>query len=188
MDAPAKPTIPWKLRVTTSLLSLLLKASCRSNGTINRRLFNLFDSQLPPNPNPIDGFTTSDVTVNATRNLWFRLFSPTTSASAATLPIVVFFHGGGFTFLSSATTKYDTFCRSINAVIKPAGNQRTPPMSFSPSSATTATSAAIAKRRGFRRGEVFESNLRLGQVKVRSFDAAIWYGCCSLTRVSFVWS
>ncbi|XP_014511499.1 probable carboxylesterase 18 [Vigna radiata var. radiata] len=128
MDAPTKPTIPWNLRVTTSLLSLLLKASSRSNGTVNRRLFNLFDSQLPPNPNPIDGVTTSDVTVDATRNLWFRLFSPTTSTSAATLPVVVFFHGGGFTFLSPAMTKYDAFCRSlfrsINAVIKPAGNQR----------------------------------------------------------------
>ncbi|BAU02501.1 hypothetical protein LR48_Vigan10g058400 [Vigna angularis] len=121
MAAPTKPTIPWKLRVMTSLLSLLLKASRRSNGTVNRRLFNLFDPQLPPNPNSIDGVTTSDVTVDATRNLWFRLFSPTTSASAATLPVVVFFHGGGFAFLSPASTRYDAFCRSlcrsINAVI-----------------------------------------------------------------------
>ncbi|KAK7364218.1 hypothetical protein VNO80_12718 [Phaseolus coccineus] len=119
MAASTKPTIPWKLRIMTSLLYLLLKASRRSNGTVNRRLFNLFDRQLPPNPNYIDAVATSDVTVDAKRNLWFRLFSP--SASAATLPIVVFFHGGGFAFLSPASTTYDAFCRSLcrslNAVI-----------------------------------------------------------------------
>jgi len=119
MAASTKPTIPWKLRILTSLLNLLLKASRRSNGTVNRRLFNLFDRQLPANHNPIDAVATSDVTVDAKRNLWFRLFSP--SPSAATLPVVVFFHGGGFTFLSPASSTYDAFCRSLcrsfNAVI-----------------------------------------------------------------------
>ncbi|TKY45002.1 carboxylesterase 18 [Spatholobus suberectus] len=70
MPASPKPTFPWKLRLMTTFFSLLINASCRSNGTVNRRLFNLFDRKHPPNPNPVDGVTTSDVTVDPTRNLW----------------------------------------------------------------------------------------------------------------------
>ncbi|CAJ1952425.1 unnamed protein product [Sphenostylis stenocarpa] len=130
MATSTKPTLPWKLRLMTSLLSHLLNASRRSNGTVNRRLFNLFDRQLPPSPSPIDSVITSDVTVDATRNLWFRLFSPSTSTATATLPVIVFFHGGGFAFLSPASTVYDavcrSFCRSFNAVIVSVNYRLTP--------------------------------------------------------------
>ncbi|KAK7314848.1 hypothetical protein VNO77_33376 [Canavalia gladiata] len=120
MPTAAKPTLPWKIRMLASFVSVIINASCRSNGTVNRRLCNFFDRQVPPNPNPVDGVTTSDVTVDPTRNLWFRLFVPS-SAAAASLPVVVFFHGGGFVFLSAASSSYDTvcrfLCRSFNAVI-----------------------------------------------------------------------
>ncbi|KAG4991776.1 hypothetical protein JHK87_025233 [Glycine soja] len=120
MPPSTKPNLPWKLRILTSLLNLLINASRRSNGTVNRRLFNFFDRKLPSNPNPVDGVKTSDVTVDATRNLWFRLFAPSSSV-ATTLPVVIFFHGGGFAFLSPASAAYDAvcrfFCRSFNAVI-----------------------------------------------------------------------
>ncbi|XP_027359244.1 probable carboxylesterase 18 [Abrus precatorius] len=116
-----KPTLPCKVRLTVSFLSFVIGNSLRSNGTVNRRLISFFTRNVPPNPNPVDGVTTSDVIVDTTRNIWFRVFVPSAAASAASLPVVVFFHGGGFVFLSPASKPYDDFCRffcrSLNAVI-----------------------------------------------------------------------
>ncbi|PRQ22416.1 putative carboxylesterase [Rosa chinensis] len=53
------------------------------------------------------------------RNLWFRLYTPT--AATTKLPIIIFFHGGGFAFMSAASKPYDDFCqrlaREIPAVV-----------------------------------------------------------------------
>ncbi|TKY45001.1 carboxylesterase 18 [Spatholobus suberectus] len=68
-SATTKPTLPWKVRLSVSLLSTFADASRRSNGTVNRRLFNLFDRKLPPNSTPVDGVSSSDVTVDPSRNL-----------------------------------------------------------------------------------------------------------------------
>ncbi|RDX70868.1 putative carboxylesterase 18, partial [Mucuna pruriens] len=118
MPASTKPILPWKLRLKISVLSFFMNASRRSNGTVNRRLFNFFERKVPSNANPVDGVTTSDVTVDPARNLWFRLFVP---SAAASLPVVVFFPGGGFAFLSPDSAPLDAacrfFCRSFNAVI-----------------------------------------------------------------------
>ncbi|TKY45000.1 carboxylesterase 18 [Spatholobus suberectus] len=78
--ATTKPTLPWKVRLSVSLLSTLSDASRRSHGTINRRLFNLADRPLPPNPAPLDGVSSSDFTVDPARNLWtdwhWKVFLP----------------------------------------------------------------------------------------------------------------
>ncbi|KAG4939802.1 hypothetical protein JHK86_045943 [Glycine max] len=115
-----KLILPWKVRLLISLLSTLADTSRRSNATINRRLFNLADRQSLPNPTPVDGVSSSDVTVDPARNLWFRLFVPS-SSSATTLPVFVYFHGGAFAFFSAASTPYDAvcrlYCRSLNAVV-----------------------------------------------------------------------
>uniref|UniRef100_A0A5B7BX61 Putative carboxylesterase 18 n=1 Tax=Davidia involucrata TaxID=16924 RepID=A0A5B7BX61_DAVIN len=105
----ASPSFPLKTRITLVLISNVTDAFRRSNGTINRRLLKLFDFRAPPNPNPINGVKTSDVTVDPSRNLWFRLFVPTQPSEE--LPVVVFFHGGGFTFLSADSKAYDAVCR-----------------------------------------------------------------------------
>ncbi|OIW07905.1 hypothetical protein TanjilG_20006 [Lupinus angustifolius] len=108
-----KPLLPWKTRLAVYFLSTIFSASRRSDGTVNRRLFDFFDSKLPPNPKPVNGVSSSDVVVDSTRNLWFRVFVPSSSDADAKLPIVVFFHGGGFSFLSPASTAYDGVCRSF---------------------------------------------------------------------------
>ncbi|XP_027357312.1 probable carboxylesterase 18 [Abrus precatorius] len=123
MAAGTKPTLPWNVRFSLSVLSAVSDFCRRSNGTINRRLFNVVDRKLPPNANPVNGVISSDVTVDATRNLWFRCFVPSSaiSSAAASLPVVVFFHGGAFAFMSAASIPYDALCRifcsSYNAVV-----------------------------------------------------------------------
>ncbi|XP_027359186.1 probable carboxylesterase 18 [Abrus precatorius] len=116
-----KPVLPWKTRISISFLSALTDAARRSNGTVNRRLMNFLDRKTQPNATPVNGVSTKDVIVDATRNLWFRVFTPTAAAANASLPVVVFFHGGGFAFLSPDSFAYDAvcrrFCRRIPAVV-----------------------------------------------------------------------
>ncbi|KAJ7970085.1 Alpha/beta hydrolase-3 [Quillaja saponaria] len=108
-----RPSLPWKTRLSVSFLSALTDAARRSDGTVNRRLLNFLDRKISANPTPINGVKSSDITVDPTRNLWFRLFIPTTTTSTS-LPVVVFFHGGGFTYLSAASFAYDAVCRRFS--------------------------------------------------------------------------
>ncbi|KAL2497843.1 putative carboxylesterase [Abeliophyllum distichum] len=115
----SSPALPWKTRIQLSILNTFNDASRRRDGTVNRRLLRFFDSRIrtPANPNPINGVRTSDVTVDSSRNLWFRLFIPTQltehddSSSDSQFPVIVFFHGGGFVYLSPDVKSYDVVCR-----------------------------------------------------------------------------
>nr|WIV69117.1 PUCXE40 protein [Pyrus ussuriensis] len=108
-------SLPWRTRVSLYLLSKVTDAARRADGTVNRRLMNILDFKSPATPAaPVRGVTSSDVTVDPARKLRFRLFVPqTTSPTPSHLPVVVFFHGGGFTFLSPASFVYDVVCRKF---------------------------------------------------------------------------
>ncbi|CAA2934345.1 probable carboxylesterase 18 [Olea europaea subsp. europaea] len=112
---PSSPALPWRTRIQLSLLSTFTNASRRSDGTVNRRLLRFlgFGLRTTANPNPTKGVSTSDVTIDSSRNLWFRLFVPTQLAEHddSQLPVVIFFHGGGFVFLSPDVKPYDVICR-----------------------------------------------------------------------------
>jgi acetyl esterase/lipase len=103
------PALPWRTRLSISAASAVSDAVRRTDGTLNRRIFSLLDFSSRPTPNPINGVKSSDITVDAERNLWFRLFTPTSNATS--LPVIIFFHGGGFTFLSPSSKTYDAVCR-----------------------------------------------------------------------------
>ncbi|XP_054785718.1 probable carboxylesterase 18 [Prosopis cineraria] len=109
----SKPILSWKTRFSLSFLTLVIKIARRPDGTLNRRLMSFVDHKTSPNPKPIKGVKSSDVTVDPTRNLWFRLFTPTSVTTSSSLPVVVFFHGGGFTYRSAASFMYDALCRQL---------------------------------------------------------------------------
>ncbi|MCL7025918.1 hypothetical protein MKW94_017475 [Papaver nudicaule] len=117
---PASPILPWKTRIALSILSRVTDFTRRDNGTVNRSLMNLLDitKQIPSKP--VRGLNIADITVDPSRNLWFRLYAPAdeimklpsgTTAAAGNLPVFIFFHGGGFAFLSAASIGYDVVCR-----------------------------------------------------------------------------
>ncbi|KAF6141490.1 hypothetical protein GIB67_000871 [Kingdonia uniflora] len=110
-----KPEISWSLNVILSLLSNVTDFARRSNGTVNRRLLSYLDVMAKGPPQTVNGVKTSDVTVDPTRNLWFRLYVPTDHVNdpSISLPVIVYFHGGGFTFMSADTNMYDWVCRKI---------------------------------------------------------------------------
>ncbi|GAB4837483.1 hypothetical protein Ancab_002344 [Ancistrocladus abbreviatus] len=73
----------------------------------------LFEVRAPPSSTPINGVVSSDITIDPSRGLWFRLYVPTSAfATADTLPVVVYYHGGGFVTWSPDRKPYDNLCRS----------------------------------------------------------------------------
>ncbi|GAB4837499.1 hypothetical protein Ancab_002359 [Ancistrocladus abbreviatus] len=96
----------------------------------------LFEVKAPPSSAPINGIVSSDITIDPSRGLWFRLYVPTSAvATADTLPVVVYYHGGGFVTWSPDRKPYDDLCRRlarelsavvISATYRPAPEHRCP--------------------------------------------------------------
>lgn len=112
------PDLPWSVNLFLSMLSFAVDISRRSNITVNRRLMSFFDFKSSPSKKPINGVISSDVTVDATRNLWFRLFTPTVKPEDGTggadpLPVIVYFHGGGFVFMAANSKVYNDWCQRL---------------------------------------------------------------------------
>ncbi|KAI3943425.1 hypothetical protein MKX01_011811 [Papaver californicum] len=113
-SAKPNPPLPWKTKFSLSLAGKVADLTRRKNGTINRRLFSFLDISTKIPKRPSHGLKIIDITVDPTRNLWFRLYTPTTDItnlpSTATLPVFIFFHGGGFAYFSAASKAYNDLC------------------------------------------------------------------------------
>lgn len=92
------------------VITAVTDACSRKNGTVNRSLLSLLSSKSSANATPFKGVATYDHTVDPDRKLWIRLFVPTVDDNRD-LPVIVFFHGGGFVFLSADSKPYDVVCR-----------------------------------------------------------------------------
>jgi acetyl esterase/lipase len=69
------------------------------------------------NPRPdSSGVRSADFAVDASRGLWARVFSPAAS-NGPPLPLVVYFHGGGFALFSAGQCYFDRLCRRLCRVI-----------------------------------------------------------------------
>jgi acetyl esterase/lipase len=119
----APPALPLKVRLQVLALEVACDLSQRPDGTVNRFLFSLADRQTRASLRPdARGVRSADVAVDVSRNLWARVYVPAAGdQDPAPLPVVVYFHGGGFVFLSPASTPLDDmcrlFCRELRAVV-----------------------------------------------------------------------
>ncbi|KAK9095804.1 hypothetical protein Sjap_021301 [Stephania japonica] len=108
------PALPWKTKLVVTFFTGVTDFVRRSDDSINRTVMNLFNVRAKPNAKPVKGVIATDVTVDPTTDLWFRLYTPSDHLDNDTsLPVVVFFHGGGFSFLSADFIYYDLFCRRL---------------------------------------------------------------------------
>lgn len=109
--------LPLKLRILFTVFRFVLRLSRRQNGTVNRRLLNFVEIKTAPSKTPRNGVVSSDTVIDTTRNLWFRLFIPTTATCTAVngrrLPIIVYYHGGGFALSSPSSFPFDQWCRRL---------------------------------------------------------------------------
>ncbi|GAB4837494.1 hypothetical protein Ancab_002355, partial [Ancistrocladus abbreviatus] len=91
----------------------------------------LLAEKAPPSSTPVTGVVSSDVTVDPSRSLWFRLYVPTSAVAAAdAVPVVVYYHGGGFVLSSPDLKLYDDLCRGLarelSAVVLSASHRMAP--------------------------------------------------------------
>lgn len=71
-----------------------------------------------PEPDPNNPNHTSlskDIPLNAATNTFLRLFRPGSPPPGAKLPLVIYFHGGGFVFLSATSTPFHASCGRMSA-------------------------------------------------------------------------
>lgn len=114
-DPNETPTLPLMIRLQFFIGSFMFNRCLRSDGTINRRLLNLLDLKTP---GVGVGVSSSDISVDPSRDLWFRLFVPSSSTAAGDkLPLITYFHGGGFSCFSPHSKACDELCRALAARI-----------------------------------------------------------------------
>ncbi|TVU25974.1 hypothetical protein EJB05_28497, partial [Eragrostis curvula] len=115
------PPMPWRTRLAVLAAGYLTDATARADGTVNRRLLNFLDRGVPASAAPRNGVASRDVVIDPAVPLRARLFVPCPAGAvadaaagpSAPVPVVVFFHGGGFAYLSPASPSYDAACRRI---------------------------------------------------------------------------
>ncbi|KAL9432284.1 hypothetical protein AB3S75_027327 [Citrus x aurantiifolia] len=116
-EAKASPNLPWTTRLLMSAVAFAVDVSCRPNMTFNRRLFNLVDLKCSASSQPKNGVKSSDIVIDSGRNLWFRLYTPTNivteTSTTSSLPVIVYFHGGGFVLLAANSKRFDDHCRRL---------------------------------------------------------------------------
>uniref|UniRef100_A0A0D3GU63 Alpha/beta hydrolase fold-3 domain-containing protein n=1 Tax=Oryza barthii TaxID=65489 RepID=A0A0D3GU63_9ORYZ len=117
---PPPPPMPLGLRLQLIGLSAAIDAVERRDGTVNRALYSVLVEHLmsvraDPSPDAATGAVRSfDFTIDAARGLWARVFAPAAAAPAATpMPVMVYYHGGGFALFSPAVAPFDGVCRRL---------------------------------------------------------------------------
>ncbi|CAD6257560.1 unnamed protein product [Miscanthus lutarioriparius] len=111
-----KPPMSRLMRLSLKFVDWVTDATRRADGTLNRCALSLMDPRVPAISFPCRGVASRDVVLDGALRLRARLFHPATKAakkSTAPVPVIVFFHGGGFAYLSAASAAYDAACRRI---------------------------------------------------------------------------
>ncbi|CAO2152467.1 unnamed protein product [Urochloa humidicola] len=140
--ARVAPPMPWRTRLAVLAAGYVTDATRRADGTVNRRLLAVLDKPVPPSSTPRNGVASVDLTVDPAHSLRARLFYPSAEGDGEgsgqlrrrPLPVVVFFHGGGFAYLSASSPAYDAACRRIarysNAAVLSVDYRRAPEHRF----------------------------------------------------------
>ncbi|CAN6374860.1 unnamed protein product [Urochloa humidicola] len=137
--ARVAPPMPWRTRLAVLAAGYVTDATRRADGSVNRRLLAVLDKPVPPSSTPRNGVASVDLTIDPVHSVRARLFYLSSSSAGAgageeQLPVIVFFHGGGFAYLSASSPAYDAACRRIaryaNAAVLSVDYRRAPEHRF----------------------------------------------------------
>ncbi|KAK9051171.1 hypothetical protein SSX86_027797 [Deinandra increscens subsp. villosa] len=109
---PATSSLPLFTRFKIFLARTILNASLEKDGTIDKRFLNLIDFKTAANSTPTDGVKSYDVSIDP---CWFRVFVPDVTTDK--LPVIVYYHGGGFALYGPDSTPFDGLCRRFASMI-----------------------------------------------------------------------
>ncbi|CAF1921498.1 unnamed protein product [Brassica napus] len=95
------------------------------DGSITRDPTRFPYASATPDPSPVNTVVSKDITVSHSNSTWMRLYVPVTAlndgVSSKKLPLVVYYHGGGFVICSVDFKPFHDFCnrmaRELNAVV-----------------------------------------------------------------------
>nr|XP_043624531.1 probable carboxylesterase 18 [Erigeron canadensis] len=112
---PETPSLPLITRFKLWVVSTLTNWGIRRDGTLDRRFRNLIDFKSSTTPTPVEGVKSYDVSIDPNRNLWVRVFAPVVTNDK--LPVIVYYHGGGFSFYTADSSPFDVLCRRFASMI-----------------------------------------------------------------------
>ncbi|KAL3679831.1 hypothetical protein R1sor_022787 [Riccia sorocarpa] len=117
-------TFPLQMKVFSAANSMLNIILFRKDGTVNRGLLNRLDQKVKATPEPVDGVSAKDVIYDEESKQIVRILSPVTQEgeeSKSKLPLIIYFHGGGFVAQDVASKPFDSMARTLaktcNAVV-----------------------------------------------------------------------
>ncbi|XP_048127659.1 carboxylesterase 1-like [Rhodamnia argentea] len=94
-----------------------LQVTLNPEGTLNRDCFIFPDTSATPDPTlPAGPVLSKDVPINPSHNTWARIFLPHHARSCSAeekLPLIVYYHGGGFILGSPASNIFHEFCVAL---------------------------------------------------------------------------
>ncbi|TVU04689.1 hypothetical protein EJB05_47819, partial [Eragrostis curvula] len=95
--------------------NLFMQIIVHDDGTVTRPEV----PALPPSDSPAGAVRSRDVPLDAARGTYLRLYlpNPAPPSPAAKLPVVLYFHGGGFVVFSAASFFYHNFCQTMAAAV-----------------------------------------------------------------------
>lgn len=70
---------------------------------------------VPPSADPVTGVESEDIVINSTTGNSLRFYRPLSSAGHRNLPILVFFHGGGFCVHRPSSSAYHNYLNILAA-------------------------------------------------------------------------
>ncbi|KAK3022805.1 hypothetical protein RJ639_046907 [Escallonia herrerae] len=88
-----------------------------ADGTYTR-LFQFPCAPATPEPDVHSQVLSKDIPINPSNQTWLRIYLPREaldSSSITKLPLIVYYHGGGFVFMSAASTVTHSFCNELAA-------------------------------------------------------------------------
>ncbi|KAK3408908.1 hypothetical protein EUGRSUZ_J01051 [Eucalyptus grandis] len=93
-----------------------VKIVVNPDGTVTRG-HHIPNTPADPDPHQPSAVRTKDVPLNPAHNTWARIYLPGPSPTRADqkLPLVVYYHGGGFVWCSPANTVHHVFCSLMAA-------------------------------------------------------------------------
>lgn len=109
-------TVPLKLKLISAAQGVLLSLFYKKDRVVNRTLINLLSKTEKASATPVDGVSSKDITIDEVTKQYVRIFAPA-QQEPKKLPLIVYFHGGGF---AANGPDIDFFCSLCRAVVRAA--------------------------------------------------------------------